>query len=325
MNDKTATAETTTEDKTATTTAATTTAADDKSTQTDKTATLARPETTLSTEAAEKTITATADFPDDWREKLAGGDEKKLTQLKRYTSPKAWTDATFALRQKMDAGEIKASLPENATPEQVAEWRKTNGIPVEPKDYFEADAMKGLVVGEKDKPVIDEFVSTMHEKNAKPEHVRSALDFYHKTIEARQAEQATKDAVAKENAEEALRSEWGGEFKGNKMAVANLISTMPEGVQDKFMFGRLADGTPLTSDPDVIRWLANIAKEQNPAATIVPNNGGNQMQGVEEEIKKIETTMRTDRRTYDKDAKMQARYLELLTAREKLTARGKAA
>jgi hypothetical protein len=325
MNDKTATAETTTEDQTATTTAAATTAADDKSTQTDKTATLARPETTLSTDGAEKTITATADFPDDWREKLAGGDEKKLTQLKRYTSPKAWTDATFALRQKMDAGEIKASLPENATPEQVAEWRKTNGIPVEPKDYFEADAMKGLVVGEKDKPVIDEFVTTMHEKNAKPEHVRSALDFYHKTIEARQAEIVSNDLAAKEAAEDALRSEWGGEFDLNKSMVKNLLATMPKAAQDKFMHGRLADGTPITSEPDVLSWLAGIAREKFPAGTLVPNVGGNQMQGVEEEIKKIETTMRTDRRAYDKDAKMQARYLELLTAREKLTARGKAA
>jgi hypothetical protein len=185
--------------------------------------------------------------------------------------------------------------------------------------------MKGIVIGEADKPVIDNFLTAMHEKNAKPEHVRASLDFYYKTLEDQQAKIAAKDQATLATVEDTLRPEWGAEYRANWNAVANLLSGMPNDKGEMFKHARLGDGTPLLNDPDIARWLAGIAKEQNPAATLVPNIGGNQMQGVEEELKKINTVMRTDRRAYDKDPAMQARYRELLDAKEKLAARTKAA
>ena len=43
---------------------------------------------------------AVGEWPDDWREKLAGGDDKFLRELKRYGSLKSWSDAGRAATRR---------------------------------------------------------------------------------------------------------------------------------------------------------------------------------------------------------------------------------
>lgn len=264
----------------------------------------------------------TPDFPDDWREKLAGGDEKRLGTLKRYTSPKSVMDAYFALRQKMSAGELKEQtpFPEKGTDEEKAAWRKTNGLPDKP-DGYDAALPDGLVIGDADKPVIAEFHKAMHEVNAPPEVVKAAKGAYYKIIETRQAERAQKDEAARVETEDQLRAEWGNEYRGNVNAVLNFLDGVPgDGTKDMLLHARLADGTPVFSNPDVVRWFANLAREANPAATLV-KGGGDQLQSIDTELDQIRKVMRENRKAYNKDTKMQERYRQLLTAKEKLGGR----
>ena len=60
---------------------------------------------------------------------------------------------------------------------------------------------------------------------------------------------------------------------------------------------------------------------QNPAGVVVPGSHADPSKGVDDEISTIEKTMRTNRSEYNRDEKMQARYRELLGAREKLKPR----
>ena len=91
--------------------------------------------TALDVEVGDATKTAQGIWGDDWREKLAGGDEKKLARYSKYASPQALADALVNAQTLISKGEHKKALPVDATPEAMAEWRKNNGIPDKPENY----------------------------------------------------------------------------------------------------------------------------------------------------------------------------------------------
>lgn len=266
---------------------------------------------------------APQNWPDDWREKYAGADEKKLKQLQRYASPQAALDALFSAQQKIRSGEMKSALPENPTPEELTKWRAENGIPESP-DKYELNLPSGLVLGDDDKPVVDDFLKAAHEANMHPAQVAKALDWYFSKQEEVQRAQDEFDAETRAAGENALRAEFGGEYKANMQAVRDLLAGAPEGIKEQLLGGRLADGTPVGNSPDVIRWLVGIAREINPAATVVPGSGANAMQAMESELADIEKMMGDYNSDYwkgPKSAQLQARYDELVRAKQKYGAR----
>ena len=266
------------------------------------------------------------DWREDWRDKMAGGDEKELKRLQRFKSPVDVYKSARELEKKMSSGDIKAKLPDGATDDQTAAWRKENGIPDTPDGYL-AKLPSGLVIGEADKPMIDGFMSRMHGKNVAPEVVAEAVDWYYAQQSEALAAQATSDKAYRVATEDALRAEWGGEFRGNINAAMALLDAAPaaeDGTPFKtLMFGaRLSDGTPLGNHPAALKWLTQMAGEINPSGFVSPGSDGSQLQSVKEEIAKIEKDMRTDRRSYDKDAAKQERLRTLYDADAKLSAKG---
>ena len=97
---------------------------------------------------------------------------------------------------------------------------------------------------------------------------------------------------------------------------------MPKDVADEFQHGRLANGTPILASVDTVKWLLNMNLQLNPHSKVVPNSAGNPASAIDDEIAKIEKTMRTDRKAYDRDEKSQARLRDLYTAREGLKGKG---
>lgn len=266
-----------------------------------------------------------ADWPEDWRKKLAGDDEKLAKRLERMKSPKDVVQSWRALEQKMSSGEVKQTLPDDATEEQIAEYRKENGIPETSDGYLE-NLPDGLVIGEDDKEAVGSFLEAVHAKNASPDFVASALDWYYKTKEDEVAAQSDADKEVQKATEDALRSEWGNEYRGNINAITSFLDAAPtdedgNSLKDLLMGARLADGTPLGNNAMALKWLLGIANDVNPAGFIAPGSAKTQAEGVDEEIAEIEKVMRTDRTRYDKDEKMQARYRQLLEAQEKLNTR----
>jgi hypothetical protein len=255
-------------------------------------------------------------WPEDWRTQIAGTDEGLNKRLSRYSSPKDIANALLSVQNRISAGELRSTLPKNATEDQIKVWREENGIPEAP-DKYDLKLAEGLKVESDDKPLIDKLMASMHKVNAPAAIASEVVNFYYQykaeEIEARGA----KDKDAARQASDALHAEWGTEFRPNMNMIEGLLDTAPAGVKDLIKFGRLSDGTPIMANPDAIRWLNNMAREINPVTTVVPNAGANISGAIDDEIAKIEKTMRNDRKAYNADDKMQARYRDLLNARER--------
>lgn len=258
-------------------------------------------------------------WPDDWQTKLSKGDEKIAKRLGRYASPEALADALIAAQNRISSGELKAPPPKNATPEQMTEWRKENGIPEKPEDY-DLKFDNGLVLGDEDKATVDAYLKHAHERNLPPQVVKDNIAWW-KNEQSRQMQaRLEQDDVDRETAVDVLMEEWGASYKRNRNMVASLLDAFPESVRDNFKSARLPGGKALFNDPDFLRGMVQFALEINPSGSIAPA-GGNQAETVESEMAKIEKVMREDRQAYNKDDKMQARYRELIEAREKLQKR----
>lgn len=270
--------------------------------------------TTAATDPAkpdDKSITTPADWPADWREKAAGGDAKKLQRLTRYTSPQAIADALIAAQNKISAGDLKVALGKDAKPEEIAAYREAHGIPEAPDKYD----LTGLDFAAAEKAMVDKFLVSAHSANMTPTQVRASLDAFSKLSEDARNTRLSDDNDLKTKAEDKLRSEWGNEYRTNINLITNLLDGAPAGFRDKFLHGRLSDGTPIGSDPEALQFLVNVARERNPAGVVVPSGVATES-AVMDELSKIEKLMRTDRAAYNKDEAMQARYRELLVYRE---------
>lgn len=276
----------------------------------------------ISSDGGEATASP-ADFPDDWRQRLAGEDEKMLKRLERFPSVADLARSYRELEAKMRSGEAKASLPENPTEEQLASWRKENGIPEDPKGYLDA-LPDGLVVGDHDQGILNDFLEAAHSQNADPKMVGDFVGWYFDQQEQHLAGLAEEDRAYQAETIETLRAEWGADYKDNIRRYESMLESMPAELAGEdgrnLKSARLADGTVLGDNPHFLRWMARMAEEQNPASTLVPAGTANTLGSINEQIAAIEKTMRTDRAAYNKDPAMQQRYRDLLTAQERLSA-----
>lgn len=274
-------------------------------------------------EGADKGADAGADkgagsWPEGWRTTLAGKDEASAKRLERFNSPDDIWRSYRAIEQRLSSGELKSTTkyPDKGTPEQQAAWRAENGIPESP-DKYQINLGEGVVIGELDKPIIDDFLSSVHGKNMPPDMANAAVGWYFDFAEKQAEAIKASDDEHKQKYEDTMRAEWGGEYRTNTNNVIALLDMAPEGVKDRFQNGRLSDGTPIGSDPDTMRWLASLAREINPITTVTPGAGANIVSAIADEIEQIETFMRTNRSEYNKDEKKQARLRELYEARER--------
>ncbi len=279
---------------------------------------------TATTTATQATTEAAKSWPDDWRKQMVGEDDKELKQAERYASPKDIWKKARELERRLSSGELLKPLPDNASPEQIAESRAARGIPDQPAAYLEK-LPNGLVIGEDDKPIFESLVKKLHEGNADPKTVHGIVEWYNNFREESLAEQAEADKSHRTETEDALRTEWGADYRANVNHVKAFLETAPEGIADRIANARDGEERALLNDPKVVQWLAQIAREINPIHTIVPGTSGNDAQTVDGEIEKIEKLMRTNRVEYNRDNKMQERYRNLIDARIKIQQRGKAA
>ena len=269
---------------------------------------------------------APADWPEDWRGKLAGDDEKLAKRLERFKSPVDVWKSFLNAEQKISTGQMKPTLPENATEEDIAAYRKEIGVPEKPEGYLES-LPDGLVIGDADKEMANSFIEKAHAANMPPEAVGAALNWYYERQEAETAQMAEEDRGFRATAEDDLRAEWGNDFRPIQNSVKNFLNTTPVVGQDDngkditlgdmLRGSRSPDGRLLGDNPEFLRWVADLADKANPAGFVAPG-AGDQAKSIDDEIAQIEEVMRTKRGTYDRDEKMQARYLKLLEARDRL-------
>jgi hypothetical protein len=257
-------------------------------------------------EADGKEVSAPADWPEDWREKLAGDDEKFLAQLKRYASPQNFAKKTRALEQKLSSGEYKRQLGENATPEEIAEWRKDNDIPDDVKGY-ELPKIPGHEWSEEDQPIVEDFLGHLHKANAPKGQAKAALEWYAGFQAQQEAQVFETDTDNRTKTEDALRAEWGPEYRANLSLMKRTFeSDIPHGMD--MAYARLPDGRRLVDSPDFCNWVTQVAREKYGDASIISGEGA---AALADRKKEIEDTMRTDINKYWSDG-LDKEYAQIL-------------
>lgn len=271
---------------------------------------------------AEATKANAGKWPENWKQELAGNDEKELAQVGRYDSPQAIWRKARELERQLSSGEYKkvAPYPEKGTPEEQSAWRKQNGLPEAP-DKYDIKLKDGKAIPEEDKAQIASLAKAAYEMNMPPAHVNAIVQWM--ADESARQEASDKDADANERKayEDTQRAKWGTDYRRNEALIDGLLDTAPKGVKDALLNTRLSDGTLLKNSVGVQDFLAGLALQLNPQVTLVPGSSGNIMTSVEDEIAKIEGWMRAPKGTQDsarywKDDRAQARYRELVAYRD---------
>lgn len=261
-------------------------------------------------------------YTDEWRNKLSGGDEAEAKRLARFTDPNQIYKSYRELEAKVSSGAFKQPLSDKATPEQLAEYRKANGIPETAGDY-QITLPENLVLGEEDKAVLGGVLETMHKQNRTPAEVNAVVGAFYEAREALMGEEIERQKYERTQAEEELRQHWqGNAYLSNLGAVKNLLSAMPDGVGELLQNAKLADGSLAGNNPAVLRALANIALELNPAGTVVPGGGTDQMKSVESELSELDALMKKDINAWRKNSPGRERHRELIDAKLNLQRRG---
>lgn len=261
---------------------------------------------------------------DDWRAEWAGEDPDLAKFLGRFQSP-----AAAIAKYKEQHGEIRSGkfikpLGDAPTDDEIAAYRGAFGVPDAAEGYLDA-LPDGLVVGDDDKPFVDQFIEGMHGVNAPKATVDAALSAYYKIVEGQAADEAETANSLKNQSIEDLRTEWGPDYKRNMNIMHSHLDGMPEVIKDVFTNGQMADGTPIGYNAEVLKWLTGQALEANPVATVVPGAGANQSGAIADELASLTKLMGNPQSDYWKGPmaeKNQARFLELTEAQQKLDARG---
>lgn len=255
----------------------------------------------------------------DWRKDLAGDDDKFLSTLQRYNAPTDLGNAFREQKQMISANKIQAPLGEEATEEDVKIYREQNGIPLEPAGYME-NLPEGLVLGDDDKEIFEDFATDMHSENVAPGIMHKVINWYNGFAERQQDAQAELDTQQSTEANDALRTDWGADYRANINLVEGLIaSTFGKEASEQLLSGRYTDGRAFLNDPDVLKGFAQLARAVNP----VMEMGGDHhtaQQSLNDEISEIEKFMRTNRSEYLADETKQARLRTLYDLRIKQAA-----
>jgi hypothetical protein len=250
---------------------------------------------------------AASTWPEDWRERWAGKDEKFLGTLKRYASPENVAKAYGALRQQLHNGELIKRLPEGASEEQVKAWRDEMGLPPDPTGY-KLPTVSGHEWTDADKPMVEAFLAEAHGANFNQAQVDKALGWYAAQQQAVLENQFQTDTQARQQLEDDLRMEWGPEFRSNIGLMRRYLEAdIPDGGA-AIVSARLEDGSRLIDQPWFAKWITELARDRHGDAAFVSGDGSAAVEG---EIEKLEALMHNNPDEYYRtgsDKKLLAAY-----------------
>jgi hypothetical protein len=274
---------------------------------------------------AASTGAAAFSWGDGWRQQLAAGSTdpgKESSHLERFESPAQIYKSYRELTRKVN-DEFVPKLKPNATPEETAKWKADNGIPVKPEDY-KITMPQGKEPPKEDDAFLATFRKSAHASNYSQAQFDSAVSMFYSEVERQVQTMGEAEKQAEVATDEKLRQEWGADYKLNKNMAEALLARAPQGFRDKFMNGYLNDRTPIKASTEAWKWLVQMEREINPAATVLPGQSGDLGKSIEAELKSLREMQKTNPKEYWKESN-QTRERELLVAKEKLEKKAAAA
>ena len=249
----------------------------------------------------------------DWRDnfisRVLKGKETELTaaklekrrealkkQLGRYKTQEDYMLAGLSAQEKIRSGEFRrAKLADDASEEEVSEWRRDNGIPEKPESY-DIPKIAGHKWTEEDSPFIDSFKKVAHEANIDQGQLNRFADWYARNLSEQQdtylEKLASNDRQDMESLEDGLRSELGTDFRPVSKLVQRLMKDNERGVGDfskELREARYIDEEGnyrrLINHPKMTRFLVGLALETYGDAALID---GDAKGGTSNRLKEIE-------------------------------------
>jgi hypothetical protein len=266
-------------------------------------------------------VEAPAHWPSDWRAKLSNGDEKLMKRLERFSDPAKIVNSWLAAEQKISSGEYKKGLDEGATEEQIAEWRKANGVP-EAADGYKRPQIDGVEWSEDDAPMLDALFSKLHAANASQTHVDAVLNTYAELVAQQNEARNEADRTWLQQNEDALRSRLGEEFRPQINVFQRVLNDpdgpLPRNVAEKLVNARYEDGNRVINDVDVAQFLIELGLNHWGEGSLVYGDAAVTAQSRLDEIKQV---MKTDFDRYKREG-MDKEYSKILERQMKNTRSG---
>jgi len=259
-------------------------------------------------------------YAEDWRQRMAGDDEKALNQLGRYKTPADVWNKARALEQRITSGELKdtSPFPSEGTEDEKAAWRAANNVP---EAYDKYDLKQDL--DDDGRAVLEGFLQHAHANNYSTDMVSGMVDYFISKYEGDVNKATEADGERKKATEDALRAEWAGDYRGHMNRIEGLLDMVGEGKGTDVLEARMADGTMLRDSPEAMNFLLEAAIAINPATTLTPSGDMGSIDSIEDEMSDIKGKMGT--KAYINNPKLQERYRTLLDAKMKMENRRGAA
>lgn len=256
------------------------------------------------------------DFPADWRDKMAGGDKDLRKALDRYQSPADVAKANLDAQKRIRSGKATEDVPMPdpvKNPEEAKAWRAERGIPDDPSGYKIPEDVTSRLLPE-DKPILQSFTEFAHKKNLPPAAVAAAAEWYTELQEQMTGQQVERDKVSARETEDALRKEWGNDYKAFSNAAAKFAGEITPGVP--WFSARLDDGRRLGDIPEVVKALADLSLLKYGDVSFV---GGEAIKTAESRYTELDTKLKETGALSDAENK---ELFALIEAREKRAKRG---
>lgn len=306
--------------------------AEDKGKAKDKSATAWSTRRDTIVKSAEQKLLKKAKTDDE--KKAAGAQVERLKkQLARYGTEEAAILAGMEAQEKLRAGQKKDKPGKDASPEDVAEWRESVGLPKESKDY-DIPKIAGHQWTDADKPLHVSFKEAAFKADLTQAQV-SALTEWQVAYAAEVAagrETAIKDIdrADKKEARAILKEEFGDEFTPRLEIVDRLLKddeALPAGLGKMLWEARSSSGQALKHHPVFLKLLAHVAMDgfgDWPGYGEGSIKTGDVREAESTRKKELQKLMRENRDEYYRTG-ADVEYREILAREEKSAGRGRRA
>lgn len=260
-------------------------------------------------------------WPDNWKELAAGGDDKLAKIVGRYQSPQGMAKALAHAQDLIRSGELKRTLPADAKPEDVAKWRKENGLPEKP-DGYEVPKIAGVELSPDD-PALTSFREVAHGANLSTEQFQKAMEWYGESLRTAQAERFEADKAAKIAVEDELRAELGGEYRSTMTLTGRFLDAEFGELKGDVLNARLPDGRKLGNVPEVIKHFAKMAAEADGGIGLIRGDAtsAKDIDSRLAELQSMANSPDPEKTALYWSEKIQSEERDLLSRREKLNGR----
>lgn len=198
--------------------------------------------------------------------------EQLTEQIKRYKSPEDAIISGLNAQEKLRSGDHRKA-PDGGSEEEIAAWRKENGIPATVED-IQIPNVPGKEWGDADQPAIDGFRGVAFKAGLNQEQVNELVRFQVQETQRIEAEYEAglkkADKQDREACHDALRTEYGvAEFKPN-MAIMNRLfddnevfgEVKAELVSARYFNTETGTWHRLTSHPAMARAFIGLATDR---------------------------------------------------------------